>query len=181
MQRPDLQTIVLATRNSGKAREFRALLAPLASQVLTLADVSLEAEFDESGKSFEVEGLSGRPGIHSARYAGPNASDSDRVQKLLRELQDSSGNRRARFVCALALAQKGLVLLESAGLCHGLITDEPRGTNGFGYDPVFLLPDLGKTFAELDEAEKNLHSHRARAVSALLDQLKRILLVNRQS
>jgi XTP/dITP diphosphohydrolase len=204
MRSLNLETIVLATRNSGKAREFRDLLAPVGSQVLTLTDISLDVEFDETGNSFaenarlkvigysrltlfpvladdsglEVEALGGRPGIHSARYAGPGASDADRVEKLLKDLGSSGGNRSARFVCFLALAQNGLVLLESAGTCPGLIANEPRGTNGFGYDPVFLFPELGKTFAELNEAEKNLHSHRARAVFSLLQQLRELSIVD---
>jgi XTP/dITP diphosphohydrolase len=207
MRSLDLQTLVLATRNSGKAREFRNLLAPLKSQVLTLTDISLEAEFEESGDSFaenarlkamgysrftpfpvladdsglEVEALGGRPGINSARYAGPGASDADRVRKLLEELKRSARARGARFVCALALALEGSLLLESQGTCLGLITLEARGTNGFGYDPVFLFPELDKTFAELSTSEKNLHSHRSRAVSSLLRQLQNLPLVNRQS
>ncbi len=116
---------------------------------------------DDSG--LEVEALGGRPGIHSARYAGPGASDEDRIRKLLEEMEHSA-ERNARFVCSLALAKDGTLLLESEGECRGTIAKEPRGTNGFGYDPVFLFPQLGRTYAELSEAEKNLCSHRARAV-----------------
>jgi len=194
----NLHTIVLASRNRGKAQEFRSLLSPMASRILTLEDLGLESLIQECGKSFaenarlkalgysqlvdlpvladdsglEVAALGGRPGIHSARYAGGNASDADRIRKLLGELEVSGNNRRARFVCALALAQAGILLAQSEGTCEGEIALEPRGTNGFGYDPIFLLPELGKTFAELDESAKNQYSHRARAVHSLLDRLK---------
>ena len=87
-------------------------------------------------------------------------------------LRAAQAEREARFVCTLALAQEGVLLHESQGQCSGIITDEPHGTNGFGYDPVFFFPSLGKTFAELSEAEKNQHSHRAQAVAALLKLLR---------
>jgi XTP/dITP diphosphohydrolase len=200
-------TIVIATRNNGKLREFRNLLMPLRSEVLSLKDVSIDEEFEESGRTFaenaqlkataysrltrfpvladdsglEVAALGGRPGIHSARYAGVGASDSDRIRKLLEELEQSGGSREARFVCTLALAQEGALLLESNGVCRGTVIDKPRGTNGFGYDPIFLFPSLGKTFAELNESEKNQLSHRANAVTSLLRQLRSPSIVNRQS
>ncbi len=193
----DLRTILVATRNSGKLREFRALLAPLESRILSPADLDLEADFPESGHSFEenarlkaiqysrltrfpvladdsglqVAALGGRPGVYSARYAGAEASDAERIRKLLDEVRLRGGGREARFVCALALARAGGLLFESLGVCHGILAAEPRGTNGFGYDPIFLFPELGKTFAELSEPEKNLYSHRARAVSSLLAKL----------
>ncbi len=193
----DLSTIVVATRNAGKLREFRNLLLPLKCKVLSLTDLSIGEEFEETGQTFaenarlkalaysrlcrfpvladdsglEVEALGGEPGIRSARYAGPGASDSDRIRKLLRELIRTDGKREARFVCALALARDGALLQESQGECRGLIIDEPRGTNGFGYDPVFLFLELDKTFAELNEIEKNQYSHRARAVADLIKMI----------
>ena len=192
-------TLVIATHNQGKLREFRNLLQPLNSDILSLADVSITEEFEETGQTFadnarikakaysrlirfpvladdsglEVAALGGRPGIHSARYAGTGATDKDRVQKLLGELALINGERKARFVCNLALAREGILLYESEGQCTGSIGTEPHGTKGFGYDPVFFLPDLGKTLAELSEDEKNRLSHRARAVAALLHQLPR--------
>jgi XTP/dITP diphosphohydrolase len=207
MKNPFFPTIVAATRNQGKLLEFRSLLSPLKSEILCLSDLSINEEFEETGQTFtenarikaigysrlipfpvladdsglEVAALGGRPGVHSARYAGPGASDSDRVQKLLAELALSAGGREARFVCTLALAQEGILLHESQGQCSGIIAGEPQGTGGFGYDPVFFFPSLGKTFAQLSEAEKNLYSHRAQAVAALLPQLQQISIVNRQS
>ena len=206
MKNPIFPIIVIATRNNGKLREFRTLLSPLESEVLSLRDLSVDTEFEESGSTFaenarlkaigysrlttfpvladdsglEVGALGRRPGVHSARYAGVGASDSDRVQKLLKELESAGGGREACFVCALALAHEGVLLRESEGECRGIIAREPHGANGFGYDPIFLFPELGKTFAELSGAEKNLHSHRARAVASLLRQLK-VPLVTRQS
>jgi XTP/dITP diphosphohydrolase len=197
-----MEQLVIATRNAGKIREFRNLLLPLKAEVLSLSDLDIDSEIEESGSTFaenarlkaigysrliqipvladdsglEVEALGGRPGIYSARYAGPGASDADRIRKLLDELEKSSGGREARFVCSLALAQDGVLLLESEGECRGIISREPRGTNGFGYDPVFYFPELGKAYAELIEAEKNAHSHRSRAVASLLGQI-----VNRKS
>jgi XTP/dITP diphosphohydrolase len=193
----DLSTLVIATRNIGKLREFRSLLASTGWRILGLSDIYCEKEYEEIGATFaenarlkamsysadtclpvladdsglEVPALGGRPGIHSARYAGPEATDSDRIRKLLSELDASGGPRDARFVCTLAIAQSGHLLLEASGECRGLIAREPRGANGFGYDPIFLFPELRRTYAELGESEKNQHSHRAYAVRALLEQL----------
>ncbi|MBZ5498241.1 MAG: RdgB/HAM1 family non-canonical purine NTP pyrophosphatase [Acidobacteriia bacterium] len=192
-------TIVLATHNPGKLREFRALMEPAGWEIIGLSDLSIKTDVEETGGSFaenarlkalsysrdtdlpvladdsglEVFSLGGRPGVGSARYAGPGASDADRVRKLLAELEHTPGSRSARFVCALALAQWGVLLLETEGECRGEITAEPRGSQGFGYDPVFWVPELGRTYAELDKEEKNLHSHRAHAARALLDKLGR--------
>jgi XTP/dITP diphosphohydrolase len=192
-----LKTVVIATRNAGKLREFRELLAPLGCEILSLRDLAIDLDPEETGLTFaenarlkaaaysrhtqlhvladdsglKVHALGGRPGIHSARYAGPEASDSDRIQKLLGELQGKE--RQARFFCALALARNGKILLETEGECRGVIAEKPRGTNGFGYDPIFLFPEFGKTYAELSEAEKNLHSHRAHAVAAFLSIVTR--------
>jgi XTP/dITP diphosphohydrolase len=191
--------ILIATRNRGKLSEFRALLEPPGFEVICLTDLAIKKEVDETGGSFaenarlkalayshetdlpviaddsglEVFSLGGMPGVESARYAGSGASDADRIRKLLSELARTCGPRGARFVCALALAQGGAILLETEGECRGEIGFEARGTNGFGYDPVFLLPELGKTMAELSESEKNTISHRARALQSLLASVRR--------
>lgn len=188
-----MKELALATRNPGKLKEFRELLAPARCRIFSLSDLNIDVELEETGTTFAenarlkalacsnltalpvladdsglvVEALGGRPGIHSARYAGPGASDADRIGKLLGELENAE-TRQAKFVCALALVQGGTVLLETEGECHGIIADEPRGDNGFGYDPVFLFPEFGRTYAELTEEEKNRCSHRARAVASLL-------------
>lgn len=198
MQEPDLQTIVLASRNRGKTGEFQILLQDLNCRILSLSEAGLGGDIEETGDTFEenarikavafsmrarfpvladdsgleVASLGGRPGVYSARYAGPAATDEDRNRKLLHELETGGKNREARFFCALALAYRGEILLEVQGECRGEIAPAPRGKNGFGYDPVFLLPSLGKTFAELSPSEKNLYSHRTRAVQNLISQLK---------
>jgi XTP/dITP diphosphohydrolase len=122
---------------------------------------------DDSG--LVVPALGGAPGPRSARYAGPEASDADRVRKLLEDLAGKrDAERRARFVCVLAMARAGRVLAVISDAAEGIITDTPRGENGFGYDPVFLFEPLGRTFAELSEEEKNRHSHRGKAFRKLL-------------
>lgn len=197
MPDPALQTIVLATRNKGKLREFKALLAPLRNRVLNLQDAGIDQDVEESGDTFaenarikaleysrlthypvladdsglEVTALGGRPGVYSARYAGPDASDEARNRKLLKELEHEDKNREARFFCALALARENALLLEADGECHGIITRSPRGTNGFGYDPVFLFLELNKTFGEFSREEKNEYSHRSRAIRNLIGKL----------
>ncbi len=189
--------LVVATRNRGKLSEFRSLLAAAGWQVLGLAEAGISADAEETGATFsenarlkalacshetdlpvladdsglEVFALGGRPGIHSARYAGNGASDAELIDKLLAELGNVAVSRDARFVCALALARRGRLVLEVEGECHGIIAAAPRGTHGFGYDPVFLFPELGRTYAELSAEEKNRVSHRARAVAALLQRL----------
>jgi XTP/dITP diphosphohydrolase len=117
---------------------------------------------DDSG--LVVPALGGAPGVHSARYAGPGATDSDRVAKLLREMADITGDaRRARFVCVIVVAKRGRALAVVSDACDGSIIDKPRGTNGFGYDPVFLFAELAKTYAEASNSEKNQLSHRGKA------------------
>ncbi len=180
--------LILATRNAGKARELATLLGGLGFDLRTLADhpeVSLPLEGvtsyadnacakarataagtaafalgDDSG--LEVDALDGRPGVASARYGGPGLSDAERVARLLAEV-GPSGARTARFRCVLALVapwgEEALV----EGVVEGRLTSGPRGTGGFGYDPIFLVPELGRTFAELTVPEKAQWSHRGRA------------------
>ena len=191
-------TLVVATHNRGKLQEFHTLLAPAQLQIFSLDDLLIRNDHAETGASFaenarikaveysrqtehpvladdsglEVAALGGRPGIRSARYGRPGANDRDRIGQLLLELERTPGERQARFVCALALAQKGALIIETEGECRGEIALEPRGANGFGYDPIFLFPELGRTYAELKPAEKNRVSHRARAVASLLKRLE---------
>ena len=196
-ERKAMTKVVVATRNQGKLKEFRSLLAATGWEVLGLVDAGISSDVEETGLTFlenaqqkalaysqdtdlpvladdsglEVFALGGQPGIHSARYAGDGAGDPQRISKLLVELEHATGGREARFVCALALARRGRLILEVEGECRGLISRAPRGTNGFGYDPVFFFPELGRTYAELSEGEKNRVSHRAHAVAALLELL----------
>jgi XTP/dITP diphosphohydrolase len=125
---------------------------------------------DDSGLAVPV--LDGAPGVFSARYAGPGASDADRVQKLLREMRGKEGaERRARFVCVTAVARAGRAIAVVSDLARGVITEGPRGAGGFGYDPIFLFEELGRTYAELTPAEKNAYSHRGKSFSKLLYML----------
>jgi len=116
-----------------------------------------------------VPALGGAPGVHSARYAGPLATSAERIAKLLYELREAKGaERRARFVCAIALAERGRAAAVMTDRVDGEILEEPRGVGGFGYDPVFYFPPLTKAFAELTASEKNEHSHRGKAFRKLL-------------
>lgn len=130
---------------------------------------------DDSG--LEVEALAGAPGIHSARYAGPEATDEDNNNLLLRDLGNST-HREARYVCVLALAQAGRILTMAHGAVEGTILLAPRGSGGFGYDPLFFYPPLGRSFAELTPSEKFAVSHRGNALRALLERLPEVLAVH---
>jgi len=130
---------------------------------------------DDSG--LEVDALAGRPGVLSARYAGPEQDAGRNIGRLLGELDRVPDDRRAaRFVCVAVVHDGIRVLAEARGTCEGTIVRAPRGSGGFGYDPVFLVPDLGRTFAELSAAEKDRRSHRARALTDLRAALVRFLV-----
>ncbi|MCL6430017.1 MAG: RdgB/HAM1 family non-canonical purine NTP pyrophosphatase [Anaerolineae bacterium] len=193
--------LLLATRNPGKLRELRALLASLPLECLSLSDVGIATDIAETGESLEenailkargyaslsglttladdsgleVDALGGEPGVRSSRWAGPAATDADRIRLLLERLQGVPlAARRARFRAVAAIATPDGRLYTAEGRLEGVIADQPRGTGGFGYDPVFLVPSLGKTVAELDPETKNRISHRARAILAarpILEQL----------
>ena len=130
---------------------------------------------DDSG--LEVDALGGAPGIYSARYAGANATDTDKIDKLLRELARvcaKEDGRRARFRCVVALARSGDFLGTFEGIVEGRIADEVRGDSGFGYDPIFIPDGFEQTFGELPPEVKNAVSHRAKAIRALADRLRRL-------
>jgi XTP/dITP diphosphohydrolase len=193
--------LLLATNNEGKVREYKSLLSGVPFELVTPAEVGIKAEVAETGKSFEenatlkattlaaesqlltladdsgleVDALGGEPGTLSARYAGENASDSDRVNYLLAKMQEvPEEKRQARFRCVIAIATpRGKVELCS-GECDGVIALKPRGNRGFGYDPIFYLPELGKTMAELPPDEKNRISHRGRAAAKAREVLERL-------
>ena len=186
-----MSRLLLATRNLGKKCEMQDLLSEnLPSlHLISLTDVGVLDEVEENGATFqenarlkadfysrltgldtlgddsglEVMALENRPGVFSARYAGAGASDDQRIAKLLAELGDSQ-DRRARFVTAVCLSRAGHPLKSFSGMVRGEILREKKGNNGFGYDPLFYYPPLGKTFAELSLEEKNRVSHRARAL-----------------
>lgn len=192
--------LLLATNNKGKAREYKSLLEGVPFELVTPAEVGITTEVAEVGKSFEenarlkattlaaesqlltladdsgleVEALGGEPGTLSARYAGENASDSDRVNYLLAKMQGiPQEKRQARFVCVIAIATPQGDVEFCSGECHGFIALEPKGNRGFGYDPVFYLPELGETMAELPPEGKNKISHRGRAAMKARELLRR--------
>jgi XTP/dITP diphosphohydrolase len=193
-----MQKLVLASNNAGKLREFQALLAPLDFEVipqgqleipsceepfdtfvenalakarLASAASGLPALADDSGIC--VDALDGAPGVYSARYAGEPSNDEANNQKLISALQGQS-NRAAHYVCALVFVSHAddPQPLQVQTQWHGLIQDQPAGTNGFGYDPYFFLPDQNMTAAELDPILKNAMSHRGQALRELISQLK---------
>lgn len=126
---------------------------------------------DDSG--LVVAALGGAPGVRSARYAGDHATDAQRVEKLLGEMRGKTGvERSARFICVLALALRGRVLAVISDSAAGFLLEAPRGAGGFGYDPIFLAPDTGKTFSELSREEKNRLSHRGKAFRRMLEELR---------
>ena len=196
--------LLFATRNAHKTAEIRTILGAQ-FEVRDLAEHPEIPHIAETGSTFEdnailkavtvsehipgfvvaddsgleVDALGGAPGIYSARYAGPTASDKEKIAKLLEELGRVGAPkeaRRARFRCVLALARKGEVLGMFEGVVEGQIADRPRGSHGFGYDPIFVPNGFQRTFGELESAEKNQLSHRARALEKL-----RVFLVPRPS
>ena len=195
-----MRYLLLATNNQAKVREYRSLLVDIPLELVNLAERSITTVVEETGESLEenarlkatllatesqllaladdsgleVDALGGEPGRLSARYAGEGASDKDRVNYLLSRLRDVPWPQRsARFRCVIALATPGGDVELCSGECHGFITLEPKGEYGFGYDPVFYLPDLGKTMAELPLATKNRVSHRGQAASKVYQVLQK--------
>lgn len=187
-----MTTVIVATGNPDKLREMQGYLAALGWELKLKPDA---IEVDETGQTFienarlkasevaiatgewaiaddsglQVNALGGAPGIYSARYGN---SDRDRIERLLREIGDTT-DRQAQFVCALAIARPdGSIALETEGHCPGEILTSPQGNGGFGYDPVFYVPSQNKTFAEMTRSEKDHHSHRGVAFRQIMAQLE---------
>jgi len=190
--------LLLASSNPGKLREYRELAGESGIDLVGPPNFSEMEEFEERAPTFAenaagkaqyysrftgecvladdsglvVPTLGGAPGVMSARYAGVNATDQDRINKLLREMKDKKGDeRRAKFVCVTAIAGQGRVLAVTSDFVQGVLTEAPRGANGFGYDPIFLFTELGRTYAELTNQDKNLYSHRGKAFRSMLGVL----------
>jgi len=191
--------LLLATRNAGKLREYSLLLQGVPFSLTSLTEEGIDEDVVESGQTLEsnaelkalrcasderyvvladdsgleVDALGGMPGPMSARFAGEGASDADRIARLLRELESVPREKRtARFRCVIAIARMNKVVKLCQGVCQGVIGFEPRGQSGFGYDPVFYIPDLNKTMAELSIQEKNQLSHRGNAARKALEVLR---------
>lgn len=195
-----VKIIVLATNNQNKVKEFKKLLGNVPVEIKCLSDFGPLPPVVEDGETFDdnaykkashyakvlgfpaladdsglvVDALDGRPGVYSARYAGEKATDQENCQKLLAEM-DGKKDRSARFACVLSLATPGGPALTWEAFCEGEITTEPQGESGFGYDPVFFFPPLGKTFAELGMEEKNKVSHRGKAMQEFAAEFDNVL------
>ena len=200
--------LLLATNNLGKLKEYRSLLSGLSLQLISPREIGVTTKINEIGRSFEenaklkavtlsvqsnlltladdsgleVDALGGEPGIYSARYAGEGASDKDRNDLILAKLRHIPWEKRtAKFRCVVAIAKSASNVDLFSGVCNGLITYEPKGNYGFGYDPIFYIPELGKTMAELQLNEKNKVSHRGKAVKLAYKSLCQQPCTNRES
>lgn len=190
--------LLIATNNAGKVREIKKIFEGVYDEIVSLKDIGLKVEVEESGttflenarkKAFEismlvdcdvladdsglaVDGLGGAPGVYSARYAGEPCDDEKNNEKLIKNVEnmDETG-RKAQYICAMALYRNGKEIANTEGVCGGVIVTERKGENGFGYDPFFYVPEFGMTMAEMDADTKNGISHRGKA----LEQLKNIL------
>lgn len=199
-----MKEILIATTNKGKIVDFQTLLTPLGISVKSLLDYEELIDVEETGTTFRenailkaeaiskhfntnviaddsglaIDALQGRPGVYSARYAGIEKNDRANMAKVLEELEGVSidKQRTARFHCVLAIAIPNNETRTVEGTCEGVITTSPIGDQGFGYDPIFFLPELGKTMAQLSKEEKNLISHRANAFKQLVGLLGSINL-----
>ena len=196
---------ILASNNKGKLRELKDILSELDidAEVVSQREAGYDIEAEETGKTFYenamikakaaleasgepsiaddsglcVDALGGAPGVYSARYGGEGSSDEDKILLLLKNMEGAE-QRSARFVSSIVCVFPNGDTLESEGVCQGVILREPRGENGFGYDPVFYLPELGKSMAELSEEEKNRVSHRGKAVRAFGEKLREYMKGN---
>lgn len=193
-----MRELLVATTNESKLREIRRILRDLPITLNTLADFPDVPIAEETGSSFaenarqkalhyakatgmltmaedsgfEVDALSGEPGIHSARYLREDATYPDRFADISRRMRErASSNRAARFVCALAVADGASVIFETTARVEGRLADAPAGANGFGYDPIFFYPPYGRTFGDVSDEEKTAVSHRGQAIRAFRDYL----------
>ncbi|MBS7345642.1 MAG: XTP/dITP diphosphatase [Caryophanon sp.] len=196
-----MKQVVIATKNKGKAKDFEALFHPFGIEVVTMFDVAPDMDIEETGTTFEqnailkaetlakelntlviaddsglmVDALGGEPGVYSARYAGDH-DDEANIVKVLEKLQGVGAEERtARFMCALAIAGPEVATQTVFGTCEGVILEEKRGTNGFGYDPIFFVPQLDRAMAELTPSEKAAISHRGNAIRKLAELLPTLL------
>ncbi|MBD8032217.1 MULTISPECIES: XTP/dITP diphosphatase [Solibacillus] len=196
-----MKQVVIATKNKGKAKDFEALFEPFGYKVVTMFDVAPDVEIEETGTTFEenailkaetlanllgqmviaddsglaIDALNGEPGVYSARYAGDHDDEANMV-KVLKNMKDVPEEQRtARFCCALAIAGPNMETKTVFGTCEGVIAHEKKGTNGFGYDPIFYVPALEKHMAELSAEEKGAISHRGNAIRKLALQLAEFL------
>lgn len=188
---------VIATGNAGKVKDFNLLLNNLGHEAVSLKDLGINIDIEETGETFKenayikaktiydivklptiaddsglcVDALNGAPGVYSARYGGEGLSDYERCIKLLETMKNEE-KRSAKFVCAMCLIMDENNVIEVSGECEGTLLGEIAGTNGFGYDPLFYVDKFGKTFGEISKEQKNEISHRRKAIDALMGYLK---------
>lgn len=196
-----MKQVVIATKNKGKAQDFEALFNPFGYEVVTMFEVAPDLEIEETGTTFEenailkaetlanllgkiviaddsglaIDALNGEPGVYSARYAGDHDDEANMVKVLANMKDIPEEARTARFCCALAIAGPNMDTKTVFGTCEGVIAHEKKGTNGFGYDPIFYVPALEKHMAELSAEEKGAISHRGNAIRKLALQLAELL------
>jgi XTP/dITP diphosphohydrolase len=189
--------VLVATSNRGKISEISQILSDTGISILTPQEIGLSLDVEENGDTFEanavikahawriasgyptladdsglcVDALAGRPGVHTARFAGEGATDKENYELLLK-LMEGVTDRKAHFMCVVALAISVDMVITATGRCDGVILHKPVGKGGFGYDPVFLDPETGKSFAQLTDNEKNSRSHRGRALISLKQNLE---------
>lgn len=192
--------IIAATQNKGKIKEIQKIFGTLGFEVISQKEVGIDVDVEETGATFEenarlkakavydlchetviaddsglcVDALDGAPGVYSARYAGEGASDADKINKLLAELENEE-NRSAEFVSSLVMILKDGREFSAQGKVKGKILKEPSGSNGFGYDPIFYSEELGKSFGEASDEEKNSISHRGRGLQNLYEKICNVI------
>lgn len=197
----NITTLVIATRNKGKIAELNALLKDFPVQIKSLESFGPLPPLQEDGTTFEenayqkasfasrilglpaladdsglsIEALDGAPGVFSARFAGENATDAQRCERILSEMKGKK-NRNAAFECVISIAVPTGRALTYEARVEGLIAETPAGSNGFGYDPIFFYPPIGKTFAQLSREEKNSISHRGKALKELQEEFEKVLI-----
>jgi XTP/dITP diphosphohydrolase len=194
--------LIAATKNKGKLEEITQLLAQFPYEIVSMEQIGIVDNIEENGSTFEenalikaksiwkvtgetviaddsgleVDYLDGAPGIYSARYAGEGAADADKNRKLLDAMEGVPADKRtARFVCAIAVVFADGTSVSVRGVCEGYIVTKPSGSNGFGYDPLFCVPEFGMTIAQMDSDIKNSISHRGNALRKIVEELERIL------
>lgn len=198
-----MKTIIVATQNKGKVKEIKEMLADLQVEVKTMGEAGIDIDIEENGMTFEanaiikseaiaalepnaiviaddsgleIDYLNKEPGVYSARYLGKDTSYEIKNQMILEKLQDvAKEERTARFVCSIAMSRKNEATITTTGVLEGYIGYEAKGTNGFGYDPIFYVEELGTSTAMLSMEEKNQISHRAKALKAMKKELLKVL------
>ncbi len=192
--------LLIATNNQGKVKEIKGIFQGIYEEILSLKEAGIALDVVEDGTTYEenavkkaceasrisgmdaladdsgleVYALNGEPGVYSARYLGEDAPQTEKNEMIIQRLRNVPADKRgARFVCCMALARPGKPALTACGFCEGMIAETQMGEGGFGYDPIFLLPEYGATFAEIEPDVKNRLSHRYRALCALREKLSR--------